>query len=308
MVSHRFGLIFTWAAGALATPVLYDARAPLNYTTAGIDGPKPPYVYVIRGNEAASKYVSFSSTPPPTPLWFKKSNSSIEQTVSIKIDNSSVFVPGNNPANSQWGFRRTEILAENNRTILQSGKTVFHFSIMPNEDCPLDYKHEHQLVFVEPSDGTHVFSVRIGSPFTVPTAPNLPTETARNLRVMNHALDVLYNTPFDSQTWHNFAIQVDWDARTLGVFASKGGEELKQVSDMVSNNSTKPVPDGRGEFHFGIIKLPLANPSDTPEQQGDVVRRGIQEGNTECLYYSGVFVESATGGISTKSCTVIPAL
>jgi hypothetical protein len=98
--------------------------------------------------------------------------------VSVKIDNSSVFVPGGNVANSQYGFRRcalrryidlkfiltfvpiysTEIIAQNNRTLLESGKTVWHFSIMRDEIRPLNYKHEYQIVFIEPDDGSKSFS------------------------------------------------------------------------------------------------------------------------------------------------------
>ncbi|CUA72598.1 hypothetical protein RSOLAG22IIIB_10160 [Rhizoctonia solani] len=287
MLHTRFTLFATFATGVLATPVLYDGRAPLNYTAANIDAFQAPYGYVVKGSEAASKYVAFSTNnPPPTPLWYPKgSNSAIEQTVAVRIDNSSVFVPGNNPDNSQWGFRR----------------------IMRDEARPLNFTHEYQIVFIEPDDGTHVFGIKVGSSFTVPTAPNLPTTTARNLEVLDHALNTLYSVPFDLNTWHNFAIQVDWDARTLGVFASKGGSKLRKVSNLVSNNSTKPVPDGRGDFHFGLLKLPLANPNDTAEQQSDVVHRGIQEGTLEGLYYSGVFVESAAGGVSAGFNAIIPA-
>jgi hypothetical protein len=51
----------------------------------------------------------------------------------------------------------------------------------------------------------------------------------------------------------------------LGVFASKGGSKLKKVSKLVSNNSTKPVPEGRGDFHFGLLKVSLTvfNPGNT---------------------------------------------
>jgi len=52
----------------------------------------------------------------------------------------------------------------------------------------------------------------------------------------------------------------------------------------------------------------LANPKDTPAQQGDVVHRGIQEGTTEGLYYSGVFVEDTVGGVSAGYGKLIPAI
>jgi hypothetical protein len=118
--------------------------------------------------------------------------------------------------------------------------------------------------------------------------------------------------------------QLDWDARTLGVFASKGVSPLKKVSKLVSNNSTQLGAAGQGDFHFGVLKvlqlnaslrttqpslfqLPLAHPNDTVAQQGDVVHRGIQEGTLEGLYYSGVFVESASGGVSAGYGGVVPA-
>lgn len=300
MVFARYGFLAACAASVLATPILYDGRTPLNYTSSNIDAFQSPYVYVVKGSKAASEYVSFSTkNPPPTPLWYPKGSSNpIEQSVSVRIDNSSVFVPGGNPANSQWGFRRTEVIAQNNRTMLESGKTVWHFSIMRDDARPLNYSHEYQIVFIEPDDGSHVFGVKVGSSFTVPTASKLPTVTAHNLEILDHALNVIYSTAFDHRTWHNFAVQVDWDARTLGVFASKGGSKLKKVSKLVSNNSTQPGAAGQGDFHFGVLKLPLANPNDTPAQQGDVVHRGIQEGTLEGLYYSGVFVEGAAGGVS----------
>lgn len=297
-------------ASTLATPILFDGRAPLDYNSTDIDAFKYPYVYVVKGSKAASGYVSLDGNfPPPTPLWYSLKNlpKPTEQTVSVKIDNSSVFVPGGNVANAQYGFRRTEIIAQNNRTLLESGKTVWHFSILRDELRPLNYTHEYQIVFIEPDDGSHVFAVNVGSGFTVPTASTLPTATAHNLEVLDHALNVVYSTPFDPLTWHNFAIQVDWDARTLGVFASKGASTLKKVSKLVSNNSTQLGTAGQGDFHFGVLKLPLADPKDTAAQQGDVVHRGIQEGTTEGLYYSGVFVESASGGISAGYGGVVPA-
>ncbi|KAF8595684.1 hypothetical protein BDV93DRAFT_528509 [Ceratobasidium sp. AG-I] len=299
MVCWRLAVLASCAASALATPILFDGRAPLDYNSTNIDAFKYPYYVGLKG-----------SSPPPTPLWYSLKNLPkliTEQTVSVKIDNSSVFVPGGNVANSQYGFRRTEIIAQNNRTLLESGKTIWHFSILRDELNPLNYKHEYQIVFIEPDDGSHVFGVKVGSSFTIPTASKLPTATAHNLEVLDHALNVVYSTSFDPLTWHNFAVQVDWDARTLGVFASKGASSLKKVSKLVSNNSTQLGAAGQGDFHFGVLKLPLANPKDTAAQQGDVVHRGIQEGTTEGLYYSGVFVESASGGVSAGYGSVVPS-
>lgn len=41
--------------------------------------------------------------------------------------------------------------------MLEAGKTVWHFSIMRDEAHPLNYKHEYQIVFIEPNDGSKCF-------------------------------------------------------------------------------------------------------------------------------------------------------
>jgi hypothetical protein len=101
---------------------------------------------------------------PPTPLWDQYV---IEQSISITIDNSSVFVPGAGPA--QNGFRRTEFIAQMNGSnsafvaAAEVGTTVFHFSIQIDEKRPLNFNHEYQIVFIEPNDGTHVFGIQLGN-------------------------------------------------------------------------------------------------------------------------------------------------
>lgn len=57
-----------------------------------------------------------------------------------------------------------------------------------------------------------------------------------------------------------------------------------------------------------LKQLPLVNPTDTAQNQGDVVHHGIQEGTTEGLLYSGVFVEGVENGISVGGVRTIKAL
>ncbi|KAI0775552.1 hypothetical protein BD413DRAFT_529338 [Trametes elegans] len=296
-------LVLACSAGlsvfASATPTIWDGRAPLNLTSADLDSSTGPFLTVVKGSESASHYTSLlGDSKAPTPLW---SSSSPEQVVSVTIDNSSVFVPGGGAP--QFGFRRTDIIAavdgEHSELItrMEEGATIFHFSIQKDEERPLNYDHEYQIVFIEPNDGTHVFEVQLGSPFTNPTG-SLPAPNAQSLKVLDHAHNVLFNTPFSSDTWHNFAVEVDWNALTLAVYYSQDGDALKLVKDTTSNPTVGSGPNGQGDFHFTVLKLPLVNPSDSPSDQNDVVHHGIQEGTTEGLLYSGVFVESAAGGIS----------
>jgi len=114
-----------------------------------------------------TQYTQFVHTLYPTPLWSDPS-SSTEAVIAISIDNSSVFVPGGNINNAQFGFRRTELIAQQNSStaqltaISQVKTTAFHFSIAADDSKPLNLTHEYQVVFIEPSDGSHVFGVQLG--------------------------------------------------------------------------------------------------------------------------------------------------
>lgn len=63
--------------------------------------------------------------------------------------------------------------------------------------------------------------------------------------------------------------------------------------------SVSPGYVGKGELHFGALKLPLVDPNDSPPDQGEIVHNVIQEGPAEGLFYSVVFVEKAYKGFST---------
>lgn len=285
-----------------ATPLIYDGRAPFNYTLEDLNNSLDPYLSVVKGSMSASYYTQLPGHAlNATPLWSPNLWSPIEQPITISIDNTSVFVPGG--SKPQNGFRRTELIVQKDgnhialNAIADVGTTVFHVSILEELEKPLNMSHEYQIVWIEPNDGTHVFDIQLGSPFTIPTG-TVPVSDARFLKVRNHAHDLLFETPFTSHDWHNFAVQIDWTNLTLGVFYSTNGEPLKAVTGLVENSSASPGAAGQGDYHFGVLKLPLADPNETAAQQGDIVHFGIQEGDTEALTYSGVFIESITGGVS----------
>ncbi|TBU25119.1 hypothetical protein BD311DRAFT_780576 [Dichomitus squalens] len=298
-------VVSAYFVSTIATPIIWDGRASLNLTNADLDTSTGPFLTsVVKGSENASHYSQLlGQSLLPTPLWNGGSNSSEqqEQVVSVSIDNSSVFVPGE--SSPQYGFRRTDIIAANNGehtdliTQMETGKTIFHVSIQQDEQRPLNYSHEYQIVFIEPNDGTHVFEIQLGSPFTNPTG-DVPVSDAHSFKVRDHALNVLFTTPFTASVWHNFAVEVDWNALTIAVWYSQDGELLQQVVQTTSNPTASSGPNGQGDFHFTVLKLPLVNPADSPSNQNDVVHYGIQEGATEALLYSGVFVESAADSLS----------
>ncbi|KAI0298078.1 hypothetical protein B0F90DRAFT_1633040 [Multifurca ochricompacta] len=286
-----FALLFD--ALVWATPVLWEGRAPYNYTKADIDESIGPYFSAVKGTHNASNYFQFlGHALLTTPIWPVP-----EQAIRTVIDNSSIFTPGSSAP--QLGFRRSEIIAQpsesGNRTafdaILESGVTAFHFSLKTDKALPLNYSHEYQGVWIEPNDGSHIFDLQI-------TSKLVRTPATHVLGIRAHNGTVLFQTPFHSTEWHNFAVVVDWDNLTLKVFYSLGARPLKAVTNVEENSSAVKGPNGQGEFHFGVLKLPLVDPSETPAEQADVVHFGIQEGSCEALIYSGIFVESTQDGIS----------
>ncbi|KAL0577114.1 hypothetical protein V5O48_004867 [Marasmius crinis-equi] len=284
----------TLAAAQLAYAgiILFDGRIPLSTGNETLDASTDPFLTAVKGKtEPATHYSGFlGDSVNPTPLW----NALPEQVISVRIDNTSVFVPGN--GDPQLGFRRTELIAVKNGSasnldaLMETGVTRFHFSIKADTQYPLNYTHEYQIVFIEPSDGTHVFGVQLGSPFTNPTG-TLPVAEADWFKILDHSLNVLFKTPFTLDVWHNFAVEVDWEELTLQVLYSTEGEPLDTVTSVVSNPTVAQGAAGQGDFHVGVLKLPLVDPSDPPEDQGDVVHHGLQEGIVEGLLYSGIFVE-----------------
>lgn len=225
----------------------------------------------------------------PTPLWNGQHfalppyhSPFDEQVLAVTIDNSSVFVPGG--STPQYGFRRTDIIAQKAGSTLslvpamETGVSVFHFSIKADEKRPLNYSHEYQVVFIEPLDGSHVFDIqlgergylnthhlvcprphifcvaKIGSPFTNPTG-TLPVHNACNFKVRDHALNVLFSTLFTYGSWHNFGVQVDWNNRTLAVLYSQDATPLQPVTKVVPNLTTAPSSMGQGDLHFGVLKV-----------------------------------------------------
>ncbi|KAJ2933820.1 hypothetical protein H1R20_g3276, partial [Candolleomyces eurysporus] len=281
--------------------IIWDGRAPLDYTPLQLDVSADPYLTVVKGSKAASLYTHLvGKDVTATPIWLERLHPdhawpayAKEQTLRVFIGNSSVFKPGS--GQPQTGFRRTELIAQRNgsaaalKPIISSGRKAFHFSMLMETIKPLDLIHEYQVVFIEPSDGSHVFGVQLGP---------LPAKDAGYIKILDHSLNVIYKTPFRDAAWHNFAVIVDWDKSTLQVFFSPNERSLKPVTPVKPNPTVPKGEAGHGDFHFGVLKLPLVDPRDPPEVRDDVVHYGIQEGTVEGLMYSGVFIEDLEDGLS----------
>lgn len=73
--------------------------------------------------------------------------------------------------------------------------------------------------------------------------------------------------------WYNFAYDIDFDAKTVGLWASNGSDNLKQVVSAVKASTSTNSAD----WHIGELRLP----------------NGGVKPAAEDWFWSGVFVEKA---------------
>jgi hypothetical protein len=107
-----------------------------------------------------------------------------------------------------------------------------------------------------------------------------------------------WSTQLAPDTWYNFAYDIDFNAKTAGLWFSTGGSPLTQVvANQAASTSTNSA-----DFHVGVLRLPNGGTSSVPED----------------YFWSGVYVESGsittsiagprpgTGGSGGSGTTVIP--
>ena len=82
----------------------------------------------------------------------------------------------------------------------------------------------------------------------LPTGP-LSASGAHNLKVHDHVANNLFATHLiPGFTWHNFAVQVDWDNLILGVFYSPNNPKLTAVAGVLQNPTISLGATGQGDF------------------------------------------------------------
>ena len=168
-------------------------------------------------------------------------------------------------------LHRTELIP-NNPQPTASGRRLYRFSMRVDN---LTVTYEHQLVFFE----SHFIEIKYG-------------ET--NLNVSSHLQffiggNLQWSTPANG-LYHNFAFDVNYDAKTAGLWWSTGGDALKQVVPATTNASGAATSD----FHIGILRVPLGG-------------NGIQENDTSYVTYSNVFIEDSLSTL-TKGAAGIASL
>ncbi|KAK5727242.1 hypothetical protein LTR15_003136 [Elasticomyces elasticus] len=175
---------------------------------------------------------------------------------------------------------------------LVDGKRTLHFSVRADDRRPLNFTHEYQNVFLETNAyDAHQFTLKTGTPYDNSTSINSSAVTAtQTLRIQSGtnagALEkTLFETEYSGGTWHNFAVELDFDANTLAAYYSKDYANLELVVPATANNNS-----GGGLYHFGIIKLPASGTGN-----GSVPFSGYQPSNIEeGQIYGGIFIEDTS--------------
>jgi len=218
----------------------------------------------------------------------------LAKPVEVTLSDQSIFLPGGGPL--QTGFRRSELIpATNNGTdITVQGTTTFHWSLRTDPTRPLNLSHEYHPVWHETADfSTSEITFLTGKPFNQsfdPTALNPKTLRLAG-RQSNSPETTFFQTPFDDDIWHNFAVTLGWTSNELTVFYSKNNAPLKRVAGPSFNDNS-----GGGQFHVGLLKEP------TGPLGIDVLTQGFQESHlNEGMIFGGVFIEDSSDGCVTLS-------
>ncbi|KAI5868140.1 hypothetical protein GGS23DRAFT_13517 [Durotheca rogersii] len=243
-------------AGCAGAAVLWDGR--FNDLTTAADLNKwswsnqvGPYQYYIHGSGAVDKYVNLS------PEYKNPADTVSRQGARLTLD-STAFWNGQN-------MRRIELIPQTTAAIA-AGKVFYHFSLMRRDVNAPSKNREHQIAFFE----SHFVELKYGwiSGEQGAENPNLQFMVSQNSK---------WKTEWKADVWHNVAFEIDFGARTVGLWHSEGGDPLVQTVAPVSASTSSNGQD----WHLGVLELPRSGYPDT----------------TEDFYFSGIYIES--GPITT---------
>ncbi|KAK3291029.1 uncharacterized protein B0H64DRAFT_367870 [Chaetomium fimeti] len=264
-------LLLPLAAGQLCQ-LQFDGRIPDDLATTDLDVPNDIFseTFVI------GQGLSFSQALRLLPV------DTGSLPVAVSISDQSIF-------QNQVAFRRAELIpASNDGTDASTqGVKTLHFSVLKDNDRPLNLSHEYQLVFLESQDfSTNQFVLKTGTILGQDTAD---PDTLQLFGNVNQG-ELLFSTPFTANVFHNFALNLDFDQLTTQVFFSTGEDALVSVTDVIQNDVS-----GQGQFHFGVLKKPV-------DGVGDITQNGFQpDGIEEGLVFGGIFQEDSADGCVSLS-------
>jgi hypothetical protein len=281
------------AASGKKCNILFDGRVSVKTTAADFDKNTSifDHQFVHGQNQTWAEIIKFPVVAPSL-FDIPKGAKPVEVTISDK----SIFLPGGDPPQPQVGFRRSELVpgTNNGTDITVQGTTTFHWSLRNDPLRPLNFSHEYHPAWHETADfSTSEITFLTGKPFNSAFDPTVTNPKTLRLagRQSNSPETTFFQTPFDFDVWHNFAVTLGWNSNLLTVYYSKGYAPLKRVAGPSFNNNS-----GGGQFHTGVFKLP------TGPVGIDVAHQGFQPAKIdEGLIFGGIFIEDSSNGCVTTS-------
>ncbi|KIY71067.1 glycoside hydrolase family 131 protein [Cylindrobasidium torrendii FP15055 ss-10] len=213
-----------------------------DFDTWSFSNPVGAYQWYIHGSGPTSDYLALDAS--------YKNPAVTSEAQGLKMSISST---------ATWNsdMERAELIPQTKEN-LGTGTLFYHFSVVRSEENAPDSTLEHQVMFFE----SHFTELKYGV-----------GDTPTNLSWMVGGQSK-WSTDFVAGTWFNFAYEIDFDASTVGLWASTDGADLERVIEPVSASTSTNSAD----FHIGVLRIVNKDPA-------------------EDWYFSGVYIES--GDITT---------
>jgi len=253
----RFGLLL-YSIFSLAFGVLpwtgnfnsYTSATQMDSSTAG--SPSGEYLCYIYGQVPSSN--KFSSWVELSPSYKNPGECLGNKGAKVTINGAGSIWQGNT------GLRRIEFIA-NFPNSDETGIVIYKWSMMQPGTMTMS-NYEHQLVFFE----NHSCDLKYGG------------SGGSNLYFWIGGKSV-WSTPFTANTWFNFALQVDYNAKTCTIYHSTGSNPVTQVV------AATPSGSSPSDFHVGILRVSNDNTA-----------------TNQSIIYSGVYAERTLTNNLGASC------
>lgn len=147
---------------------------------------------------------------------------------------------------------RTELIPQTSAAI-NKGKVHYHFSVKTSSENAPTADAEHQLAFFE----SHFTELKYGG--------------SSSKLTWNVGGVAKWDADLVADEWHNVAYEIDFDAGSVALWHSTGGDALKKVA---GPEKASAQSDGK-DFHVGVLRLP-----------GNGDAKGSED-----WFFSGVYVE-----------------
>ncbi|KAJ5306990.1 hypothetical protein N7508_006005 [Penicillium antarcticum] len=239
MVAEAGEVLWSGLFNASATVADFDKWSWSNQVGA--------WQWYIHGTASTDEYLGLS------PDHKSPADTSEAQGIRITIDGTSFW-------NGQT-MERSELIPQTT-TDLGSGHLFYHFSLMTNETNAPNPKFEHQIAFFE----SHFTELKYG----LMSGDSASSDSTLRWCVGGTSH---WTTQLEAGNWYNFAYDIDFDAQTVGLWASNGSSPLTQVVSGVSASASTNSAD----WHIGELRLD----------------NGGSDSAAEDWFWSGIFVEKA---------------